>query len=247
MKKLRKLSDKQLFEYFEQIFKEVKRRMLSDKEEQLVELNDAGMPQINLETVYEKSRKVTNKKDIDEILDSEKEQMEYYAKKAQLKREETIERAKRDIDMLKRIAAHGLLSAKSNVEFIINKEKRTVVALLKDKYINHIHRRGIAKCLPDDCFNTYIGKVIALYRALGFEASDEYLNVPNPTKVYIGDIVEYKWLIGDPDIETYTVESINDNEVFYTSGDREEVNGINKIHSDKLCVRVIDDSRDHCN
>ncbi|WP_240939761.1 hypothetical protein [Bacillus tequilensis] len=76
-------------------------------------------------------------------------------------------------------------------EFIINTEKRTVVDLRKLRGCTNIVRRGIAKCAPDDCFNVHIGKAIALRRALGLVVPDEYLNVPQPTEVRVGDVVQY--------------------------------------------------------
>src|SRR5699024_6527622 len=77
-----------------------------------------------------------------------------------------------------------------NGEFVVNKEKRTVVALLRGWGSGTIVKRGIAKCAPKDCFNVHIGKAIALRRALGLEVPDEYLNAPQPTEVREGDIVE---------------------------------------------------------
>ncbi|MGG1445029.1 hypothetical protein ABE354_23855 [Brevibacillus laterosporus] len=76
------------------------------------------------------------------------------------------------------------------VEFIVNKEKRTVVCLLRNAvFPEMISGRGIAKCAPDDCFNVHIGKAIALRRALGLDVPTEYLTVPQPTEVRVGDVV----------------------------------------------------------
>ncbi|UKS30184.1 hypothetical protein LOZ80_15080 [Paenibacillus sp. HWE-109] len=79
------------------------------------------------------------------------------------------------------------------VEYVINREKRTVVALIK--YLpnfndGEIYARGKARCAPDDCFNAHIGKAIALRRALGLTVPDEYINVPQPESVCVGDIVD---------------------------------------------------------
>lgn len=52
-----------------------------------------------------------------------------------------------------------------------------------------VYARGIAKAVPDDCFNVHIGKAIALRRALGLAVPDEYLNAPQPTEVRVGDVV----------------------------------------------------------
>jgi len=88
------------------------------------------------------------------------------------------------------------------VEFVVNREKRTVVALVKTIGSGNVIHRGIAKCAPDDCFNVHIGKAIALRRALGLTVPDEYLNAPQPTEVRVGDVVEYrgfKFSIVSPD------------------------------------------------
>src|SRR5690625_364440 len=75
-------------------------------------------------------------------------------------------------------------------EFIVNKDKRTIVSILRWNRNNSIVSRGIAKCAPGDCFNVHIGKAIALRRALGLEVPDEYLNAPQPTEVRVGDVVD---------------------------------------------------------
>jgi hypothetical protein len=111
---------------------------------------------------------------------------------AQLTRDEIIEKAKRDVvEWLDRphIIVDGV-KMKDVVTFIVNKEKRTVVALVRYAVTKKVKARGIAKCRPDDCFNVHIGRAIALRRALGLEVPDEYLNAPQPTEVRVGDIVE---------------------------------------------------------
>ncbi|MCY8549323.1 hypothetical protein MOD25_05335 [Bacillus haynesii] len=117
-------------------------------------------------------------------------------KTAQKRRDEIVEQAKADIENLKRRSPNGKLSyirgnLLCNVEFVINKKKRTIVALLKSISFGAICGKGIAKAAPDDCFNEHIGKAIALHRALGLEVPDEYLNVPQPTEVRVGDILTF--------------------------------------------------------
>jgi hypothetical protein len=75
------------------------------------------------------------------------------------------------------------------VDFVVNREKRTVVALLRYIDDKGVWAKGIAKCAPDDVFNADIGKAIALRRALGLSVPDEYLNAPAPGGVAVGDIV----------------------------------------------------------
>jgi hypothetical protein len=104
----------------------------------------------------------------------------------QLTRDDIIEMTKRDVRNLER---EQEVVFGRYVEFKINREKRAVVALLRGKWSNRIFERGIAKCHPDDCFNAYIGRAIALRRALGLEVPEAYLNAPQPTEVKRGDIV----------------------------------------------------------
>lgn len=115
----------------------------------------------------------------------------------QQRRDEIVERAKQDVielrngkDSLYTVpAGKGTLNYFCYADFVVNREKRTVVALLRGRHTRKVRARGIAKCHPDDCFNVHIGKAIALRRALGLEVPDEYLNVPQPTEVKRGDIV----------------------------------------------------------
>lgn len=110
------------------------------------------------------------------------------------RRDKIVNQAKGDIELLKD-ERFGLYIAGNYVctaEFIVNKDKRTIVALLRGEVTRSVRARGIAKCSPTDCFNVHIGKAIALRRALGLEVPDVYLNAPQPTEKRIGDIVEYK-------------------------------------------------------
>ncbi|KIL30439.1 hypothetical protein [Bacillus subtilis] len=109
-------------------------------------------------------------------------------------RDEIVEQAKADIQNLKYRTFYGELrylyrSIVCNVEFVINKKKSTVVALLKSVGRGTVKSKGIAKAAPSDCFNVHIGKAIALRRALGIPLPDEYLNAPQPTEVRVGDVV----------------------------------------------------------
>ena len=79
----------------------------------------------------------------------------------------------------------------TKAEFVVNKEKRTVVCLLRGARTPVLYSKGIAKCAPHECFNVHIGKAIALRRALGLEIPDEYLNAPQPEKAEVGDIINF--------------------------------------------------------
>lgn len=118
-------------------------------------------------------------------------------KTAQERRDEIVEQAKAAVAELKSQSGHnfdGIYYANAPnaphvLEFVVNHEKRTVVALIKGKRSGRVYRKGIAKCAPDDCFNAHIGKAIALNRALGFPVPVKYLNAPQPTEVRVGDII----------------------------------------------------------
>lgn len=121
---------------------------------------------------------------------------------AQEKRDKIVERAKRDVEYLRERAYEGnehntgefpAVAPMGHVEarFVVDKGGRKVVALLSLRYLGGSPRlKGVAKCAPNDCFNVHIGKAIALRKALGIEVPDEYLNVPQPTEVRVGDIVK---------------------------------------------------------
>ena len=122
----------------------------------------------------------------------------------QEKRDRIVKQAKADVENNFIEGNHGVGKVVDTkfghctVEFVVNREKRTVVALLRGAYAKEIFGKGIAKCVPGDCFNIHIGKIVGLRKALG-KSIDDYMNVPNPTEVRVGDIVQsikYSDLIG---------------------------------------------------
>ncbi|MGX9721830.1 hypothetical protein [Bacillus pumilus] len=119
-----------------------------------------------------------------------------YVKSDQQKRDDIVEKAKYYIESisLNDVNANGVLYSH---EFIVNVEKRTVVVLRRSPGTTKIHSKGVAKCSPNDCFNAHIGKAIALRRALGIEVPTDYLNVPQPTEVRVGDYVEH-YVVTEP-------------------------------------------------
>lgn len=121
--------------------------------------------------------------------ESHEDLLRIFTEKKQKKRDEIIEKAKREVEEMRNdpTITEGLLAT-----FIVDREKRTVTALLSSVSTGVVERQGVAKCHPDDCFNLHLGKVIALYKALGLKVPDEYLNAPQPTEVRVGDIIEYK-------------------------------------------------------
>lgn len=138
--------------------------------------------------------------------DAEMDRIGEVSSTTRLSRKEIVEQAKADIEALKsgdhyivKIQTNPPFSqAGCNVEFIVNRKKRTVVALLKGLITGRVYERGIAKCAPDDCFNEDIGKAIALRRALDVKVPEYYLNAPQPEGVEVGDIVR----VGDRAYQT---------------------------------------------
>lgn len=182
----------------------------------------------------------------------------------ELTRDEVVEMAKRIIEALKRpgvIHIHGVpypweyrenLECQGsgiayNTEYIVNKEKRTVVVLLRGFNAGDVIEKGIAKCDPDDCFNVHIGKAIALHRALGLEVPKEYLNAPQPTDVRVGDVVEYRWIDGSDlyTIDRDVVEKVEGSEVTYANnGGWDPLDYILNRGDAEQLVWVCDDSRE---
>jgi len=168
----------------------------------------------------------------------------------QQQRDSIIEQAKRDVAELSvteifstvPTLSGGMMSfypigcskeyeATDEVQFIVNNEKRTVVALIKWLGSSDVWAKGIAKCAPTDCFNAHIGKAIALRRALGLDVPAEYLNAPQPTEVRVGDRIYLEF-----NGETETVSGFN-------------YGGYTLTHESPGCVdkddyKIIDDSRE---
>ena len=107
-------------------------------------------------------------------------------KTAQARRDEIVEQAKADVERLKE---NNRRWRAFNISLKINRNGRSVEAVAK-KPNSRTAFYGIAKAVPSDCFNVHIGKAIALRRALGLKVPDEYLNVPQPTEVRVGDVIE---------------------------------------------------------
>jgi hypothetical protein len=83
--------------------------------------------------------------------------------------------------------SNGLVS----LEFVVNPEKRTVVAVIHGLFSKRIRNKAIAKCDPDDVFNADIGKAIALARALGVEVPVEFVKAVQPTEIVLGHRIFY--------------------------------------------------------
>jgi hypothetical protein len=205
-----------------------------------------ALEQIEKKRMYDEAYNDYLSGKFDEIIESsaKKREKEIRKSNAQLTRDDIIEMAKRDVaELERRMENYEIRSFSMYAQYFINREKRTVVALirqstnfppLKDRPVS----RGIAKCHPDDCFNAHIGRAIALRRALGLKVPDEYLNAPQPTEVRVGDIVE-----------SYSFKQPKRYIVVGTDKEVEEQDGrchINSIIANNFPVKtkIIDDSRE---
>lgn len=162
----------------------------------------------------------------------------------QARRDEIVEQAKKNVDIFLKRGTDDYPSFMFEAEFIVNKEKRTVVALIKGRNSRHVYTRGIAKCAPGDCFNVHIGMEIALRRALGLAVPDEYLNAPQPSEVRVGDVIGFPF---DPlDDEFETVIKVEDGRAYVGDGEFYYLAELFTIveHDPECDPYIIDDSRE---
>jgi hypothetical protein len=165
-------------------------------------------------------------------------------------RDEIVERAKRDVAELAKphwngsgdlvYAIHPFLYT---AEFVVNRDKRTVVCLLRQYSRNNgypVVRRGIAKCAPGDVFNSHIGRAIALRRALGLPVPNEYLNAPQPTEVRVGDVVVWK---SDRERTEYRITGTDGNGTYDFETEDDVYKGYHYADLRGI-VDIIDDSRE---
>lgn len=132
-----------------------------------------------------------------------------------------------------------------DVEFIVNHDKRTVVALARWRNDGSIVSKGIAKCAPGDVFNSHIGRAIALRRALGLEVPAEYFEAPNPTEVHVGDVVTFEYVRSYG--TEYRVLSLKDGQnLIITADEDEDMVGEYAFGGDRVAegAIILDDSRE---
>jgi len=134
-------------------------------------------------------------------------------------RAEIIEKAKKFVEGHIPIAKVGTTPVTSQagdirIQFVVNVEKRTVVALPYLAHAGVITRpKGIAKCNPSDVFNEHIGKAIALGRALGLDVS-EFEQAVQPTFA-IGQVVENQNRISNPySNKPFTVWKVGEKDIY---------------------------------
>src|SRR5690625_3280732 len=159
-------------------------------------------------------------------------------KSPQEQRDSIVERAKQDVEEMVTYLPNE--TPNNFVEFVVNRDKKTVVALLRILEKGRVIYRGIAKCAPGDCFNVHIGKAISLRRALGLDVPDEYINAPQPTEVRVGDIIRWK-----TSYRNYRVDKHRKDERynFTDMGSGQRFYGM-EYRNIETVVNIIDDSRE---
>lgn len=133
-------------------------------------------------------------------------------------RKQIIEKAKKFVEDVEReVTPHRCVDKKekrkpvgnslyrawyTKFNFHVNKEKRTVTAL-----VHYYYGEGrkpievaIAKCAPGDVFNEHIGKAIALGRAYGLDVSD-FEQAVQPDEYVAGQVVK----LGVREVKIYAV------------------------------------------
>jgi hypothetical protein len=171
------------------------------------------------------------------------------AKSPQQIRDEIVERAKADVMWLVdkvKTGAYGKIGIPAHTEhgplvidFVVNRDKRKVTAICRYKHItDEVAVVGRAKATPGEVFNVHIGKVIALFRALELDVPAEYVSVPSPTEVRVGDIVneEYRYKR-----KHRVVEAVKPSDYFEADRGLTFVGG-GWAYIDE--VRIVDDSRE---
>lgn len=130
----------------------------------------------------------------------------------------------------------------TKTEFIVNAEKRTVVAIIRTKYGTTLLTKAIAKCAPSDVFNEHIGKAIALGRALGLDVS-KFEKAVQPSEVVVGMVVNRVNIDGDDlgPLKVETVRKLGERDYKTYKTNTHEINesfGYGVEHGDK----IIDDT-----
>lgn len=156
-------------------------------------------------------------------------------------RAEIIEKAKEFVDGLrndKTIAWAEYHRYGVNASFIVNTDKRIVVALLVGENTGLIRAKGIAKCNPSDVFNEHIGKAIALGRALGKDVS-EFENAVQPTKVVQGQVITWKL---DEEKALYRIDNKTGNQFNFTEIKSNEKHHNYEYREIEKYTNIVDDT-----
>lgn len=167
-------------------------------------------------------------------------------------RDDIVKRAKEDLNELSNGYGNYIFSEPRtrigricNVEFVVNRDKRKVTAIIRGVNSRKVYAVGRAVCSPDDVFNVHLGRAISLRKALNQPIPPEYFEAPNPTEVRVGDVVEgtsHRGAIGP------VLEIGNDGEENFVIYRNDTNPGcISRCWSGVARVIIIDDSRESDN
>lgn len=112
-------------------------------------------------------------------------------------RDDIVKRAKEDLNELSNGYGNYIFREPRTrighiceVEFVVNRDKRKVTAILRGVNSRKVYSVGRAVCSVGDVFNMHLGRAISLRKALNQPIPPEYFEVPNPTEARIGDYVK---------------------------------------------------------
>jgi len=125
-------------------------------------------------------------------------------------------------------------------DFVVNTEKRTIVALCKGTN-GKVRERGIAKCDPSDVFNEHIGKAIALGRALSLDVS-EFEQAVQPNEVVVGQIVNFYSRWNGRLLDSFEVAKVEKQPGRITTFKNENTNSYFEFEPDKTGDKIINDT-----
>lgn len=179
----------------------VLKRKVAELEERLTELEPEPTPEITYSVSATDLAELRPKKSANEL------------------RKEAIEKAE---DFIGEVLSNDVY----NSVFIVNEDKRTVVALVKGLFSGRVYRKGIAKCAPSDVFNVHIGKAIALGRAYGLDTT-EFEQAPQPDEVVPGmEVIRFNKhgdYLGDERVDS--VKVLTERGPEYAPESTHEING----------------------
>ncbi len=108
---------------------------------------------------------------------------------------EFISRYEKDIGMERDYGNATLRFHRYETDFVVKNNKVTALVYRVcsdrsrlDVKPDHV---GRAMCMPGDVFNEWIGKAIALARALGIDIPEVFLNAVQPDEYAVGQVVQY--------------------------------------------------------
>ena len=217
-------------------------RISPERKQELRELIDL-IQQESYKQGYEDGKFVQSVDNVEQIHDkwlAEKE-----PKTPNQHRAELIKKAKRFVEDIIgsydtfSMTINGYKNQQVKPVFQINENKRAVTVLIYGAFSKDLLFKGLAKCIPGDVFNEWIGKAIALARALQIDIPVEFLEAVQPSEVVVGHKVR-----GNYAKKTYEVPAFHSREHLGGMFGRSiAIEGINsRAWVGEKQVKIIDDT-----